>query len=33
MADSNLTGSINDLVARCTALIPTSTAKELFDIS
>lgn len=33
MADSNLTGSINDLIARCTALIPTSTAKELFDIS
>lgn len=33
MADSNLTGSINDLVARCTSLIPTSTAKELFDIS
>ena len=33
MADSNLTGSINDLVARCTSLIPTASAKELFDIS
>jgi hypothetical protein len=33
MADSNLTGSINDLVARCTSLIPTANAKELFDIS
>ena len=33
MADSNFNTSISDLVARCSSLIPSASAKSLFDIS